>query len=200
MTKGTQVHALLALASELAHEAGWALDKFQDESAAYFLAAEGEMIDEHNDEASTHAVPGPELQDPASGLRQRGAADSIRESVHAGRFARLGEARVPPGDRREPEAGEPAAGVNQDGVHATHCCTLHGCKYGDEDCPVLQQRVRQEYPCKECMNDDIGRLGVGSTVWMYDSRGNMGRYTVREIEHRSDAPETLQVKLTRWEP
>ena len=23
------------------------------------------------------------------------------------------------------------------GVHQTHCCVVHGCKYGDEDCPVV---------------------------------------------------------------
>lgn len=23
-----------------------------------------------------------------------------------------------------------------DGVHNTHCCKIHGCKYGDNDCPV----------------------------------------------------------------
>lgn len=22
------------------------------------------------------------------------------------------------------------------GVHISHCCILHGCKYGDRDCPV----------------------------------------------------------------
>lgn len=42
---------------------------------------------------------------------------------------------------------------NNEGVHATHCCTRHGCKYGDEDCPVVTKKVKQEYPCWEC-NDD----------------------------------------------
>lgn len=37
-----------------------------------------------------------------------------------------------------------------DGVHAAHCCTLHGCKYGDDDCAVLLQRVAQLYPCEDC--------------------------------------------------
>lgn len=38
----------------------------------------------------------------------------------------------------------------QDGVHATHCCILHGCKYGDDDCPVENKKVEQEYPCQDC--------------------------------------------------
>lgn len=37
-----------------------------------------------------------------------------------------------------------------EGVHRTHCCLLHGCKYGDEDCPVVNKRVRQAYPCEDC--------------------------------------------------
>ncbi len=36
------------------------------------------------------------------------------------------------------------------GVHVTHCCALHGCKYGDADCPVSAGQVAQEYPCEHC--------------------------------------------------
>lgn len=37
------------------------------------------------------------------------------------------------------------------GVHATHCCTRHGCKYfADEKCPVKKGDVRQMYPCEFC--------------------------------------------------
>jgi hypothetical protein len=36
------------------------------------------------------------------------------------------------------------------GVHRTHCCLIHGCKYGDEDCPVANGIIEQEYPCEEC--------------------------------------------------
>lgn len=34
------------------------------------------------------------------------------------------------------------------GVHATHCCKICGCKYGDEDCPVVNGEVVSEYPCE----------------------------------------------------
>lgn len=27
------------------------------------------------------------------------------------------------------------------GVHAAHCCKWHGCKYGDQDCPVANGEV-----------------------------------------------------------
>ena len=35
-------------------------------------------------------------------------------------------------------------------VRSTHCCVLHGCKYGDEDCPVATGIVKQEYVCETC--------------------------------------------------
>lgn len=36
------------------------------------------------------------------------------------------------------------------GVHASHCCKWHGCKYGDPDCPVVNGEVEQEYLCEYC--------------------------------------------------
>ena len=39
------------------------------------------------------------------------------------------------------------------GVHVTHCCKWHGCKYGDPDCPVFNGEVEQEYLCEYCYED-----------------------------------------------
>lgn len=39
------------------------------------------------------------------------------------------------------------------GVHASHCCKWHGCKYGNEDCPVITGKVQQEYLCEYCYTD-----------------------------------------------
>ncbi len=39
------------------------------------------------------------------------------------------------------------------GVHASHCCKWHGCKYGDDDCPVVLGQVEQEYPCEYCSDE-----------------------------------------------
>lgn len=36
------------------------------------------------------------------------------------------------------------------GVHAAHCCKWHGCKYGDDDCPVYNGEVEQYYLCEDC--------------------------------------------------
>lgn len=39
------------------------------------------------------------------------------------------------------------------GVHASHCCKWHGCKYGDDDCPVYNGEVEQLYLCEDCYED-----------------------------------------------
>ncbi len=41
------------------------------------------------------------------------------------------------------------------GVHRTHCCIRHGCKYGDENCPVVNKKIKQEYLCEECGDEGI---------------------------------------------
>ena len=41
--------------------------------------------------------------------------------------------------------------VDNTRVHITHCCVTHGCKYGDEDCPVANKKVAQSYSCEECV-------------------------------------------------
>lgn len=35
-------------------------------------------------------------------------------------------------------------------VHTEHCCTKHGCKYGDDNCPVVLGLKKQSYACEEC--------------------------------------------------
>jgi hypothetical protein len=39
-------------------------------------------------------------------------------------------------------------------VHESHCCPIHGCKYGDEDCPVTN-RLTPNYNqhCEDCENE-----------------------------------------------
>ena len=36
------------------------------------------------------------------------------------------------------------------GVHIEHCCVRHGCKYGDDACPVVFGPEVQEFPCESC--------------------------------------------------
>jgi hypothetical protein len=55
-----------------------------------------------------------------------------------------------------PEAPIPIIPINSNipkeqwGVHASHCCFEHGCKYGDNDCPVVTGEIKQKYECEEC--------------------------------------------------
>ncbi len=40
------------------------------------------------------------------------------------------------------------------GAHASHCCAVHGCKYGDRDCPVADGRIPQDHACEICSLTD----------------------------------------------
>jgi len=44
------------------------------------------------------------------------------------------------------------------GVHKTHCCWLHGCKYGDPDCPVTNGIITQYYLCESCTYDGFDQI------------------------------------------
>lgn len=54
-------------------------------------------------------------------------------------------------------------------VHVAHCCILHGCKYGDDDCPVALGKMKQEFPCESCREigihsvEDIEKYKSGKT-------------------------------------
>lgn len=43
--------------------------------------------------------------------------------------------------------------VKNVGTHQTHCCVIHGCKYGDKECPVVSKEIMQEYLCEDCNAD-----------------------------------------------
>lgn len=55
---------------------------------------------------------------------------------------------VRPGDIKEENTVKNRKG--NDGVHRTHCCIHHGCKYNDDDCPVEKFRIPQDYICETC--------------------------------------------------
>lgn len=35
-------------------------------------------------------------------------------------------------------------------VHTEHCCSIHGCKYGDPDCTVTTGKANNSFPCEIC--------------------------------------------------
>ena len=51
---------------------------------------------------------------------------------------------------------------NNNRVCETHCCILHGCKYGDDDCPVCLGIIKQKFLCDLC-RDNISRNSRNSS-------------------------------------
>lgn len=46
------------------------------------------------------------------------------------------------------------------GVHVAHCCKKCGCKYGDDDCPVVSGEVVVNHECndRECGCDEVYKV------------------------------------------
>lgn len=44
-------------------------------------------------------------------------------------------------------------------VHTEHCCLIHGCKYGDEDCPVATGKKAQSFECEDCA-EEVETVGL----------------------------------------
>ena len=40
--------------------------------------------------------------------------------------------------------------IKNPGTHRTHCCVIHGCKYGHPECPVVSKEILQDYLCEDC--------------------------------------------------
>lgn len=45
-------------------------------------------------------------------------------------------------------------------VHTEHCCSIHGCKYDDDDCPVETGKKKQSFPCEMCGEEDAYLKGI----------------------------------------
>lgn len=63
--------------------------------------------------------------------------------------------------------------IDDTGVHRTHCCIRHGCKYGEKDCPVVTGKVKQDYPCEDCSTpiESSGRMETGTIRFGNDWQG-----------------------------
>ena len=74
------------------------------------------------------------------------------------------------------------------GVHETHCCKRHGCKYGEHDaCPVTLGLIRQSYGCEtghdfgeDCFEEEKiewERISsINETFEEYENTGNEKDY------------------------
>lgn len=86
------------------------------------------------------------------------------------------------------------------GVHEGHCCSEHGCKYGDDKCPVALKETVQEYPCPECILDtptrtDLEAIGV-------NNKGELElRMTIEFVDDygcESKHEGTVRLTLDQW--
>jgi hypothetical protein len=48
--------------------------------------------------------------------------------------------------------------INKKDVHTEHCCILHGCKYGSDECTVVNKMQQQSYLCEMCNNRGIENI------------------------------------------
>lgn len=85
---------------------------------------------------------------------------------------------------------EPGA---SDGVHTSHCCAYHGCKYADPGCPVETMLLRQEHPCEDCSHcEGSRREDPAFLVWKNDFL----RYDLLQV---TDIPDVLKrAKESLW--
>lgn len=44
------------------------------------------------------------------------------------------------------------------GTHESHCCVLHGCKYGNDNCPVVKRTHKQDYMCEWCETEGLKKI------------------------------------------
>lgn len=63
------------------------------------------------------------------------------------------------------------------GVHRTHCCTKHGCKYRKDDCPVVKGRIDQQGPCEQC--------GLEESGYYDDEETAAFRKNIKELEEKN---------------
>jgi hypothetical protein len=64
----------------------------------------------------------------------------------------------------------------------SHCCIYHGCKYGMEDCPVENEKTRQDGPCEQCsLYDNIQSTDEAVAL----SKGAADRDFLRELGERA---------------
>lgn len=65
-------------------------------------------------------------------------------------------------------------------VHTEHCCAEHGCKYGDPDCPVVNDIKLQSYPCERCDEDARDDEKQGEAIYraVYQHQG--GKWEANE--------------------
>ena len=66
------------------------------------------------------------------------------------------------------------------GVHETHCCINHSCKYGDIDCPVVLGIIKQKYLCESCSWTVVRSWELINKLFIKENR----KFKLNEIENK----------------
>lgn len=100
---------------------------------------------------------------------------------------------VRPGDIKEENTVKNRKG--NEGVHRTHCCVLHGCKYGDDNCPVANNRIKQDYVCETCSAEEFTLADAHDT---YNIRNGLQK-TCSYLSAKDDVILGVRKKITKDE-
>ncbi|MFA7264813.1 MAG: hypothetical protein WC054_00635 [Candidatus Nanopelagicales bacterium] len=71
------------------------------------------------------------------------------------------------------------------GIHITHCCALHGCKYGKTGCPVENLQRVQSGNCQFC-DDEEGDLQFVLQIQTPDGRWLSGEAVYGSVAQAVD--------------
>ena len=100
-------------------------------------------------------------------------------------------------------------------VHGSHCCSIHGCKYGDgADCPVENGTIEQEGPDEWCYEiamewptSPMGKLLASlraeqSRIWAKNHNGGtIEHYSPEERSGRADGIDfAIEEIETKYKP
>lgn len=96
-----------------------------------------------------------DLHDKKASYQERKIVTEVGWEIIQGDYWSLKEAKAALRQARHDAAEKIRASEEAEiGTHVTHCCKDHGCKYGDDDCPVKAGTHKQEFPCEMCGEDD----------------------------------------------
>lgn len=92
------------------------------------------------------------------------------------------------------------------GVHRTHCCKKHGCKYGYEYCPVVLGHVKQDHKCESgdfdngCFEPEIAELQKQEGYFFTEEQLNQLLSDVIKdaLDTAADKAVTINTYKTRW--
>ena len=84
-------------------------------------------------------------------------------------------------------------------VHDAHCCVRHGCKYGDEDCPVVlgkETGVKCEY-CEMDTHDTDKQLIISLETRLRQAEAALKKIVALPIDRSSPTAELAQYEANK---